>query len=235
MAKKKKHMVCKCGEDKEVIFAGTGVHYPTFSCHNCGPDKRNEWEIWWLAYKDTWRDDEKWNRPADALVCVVGFFCYYYEQFYDEPFVFSYQSAKPYTDKDFMMARRILTMFNGEAKEVKTYIRWVFAKKIKTPKYEVQGLGFFGLQKFANEYRRAKARTRRLTRFSKLPKAFLYWCKENAADVFNSQELETWNDLNGIVSIIKNYGREGAEWVVAQEAVRRGMLPPGPEFRKLEE
>lgn len=235
MGRKKKHMVCKCGMDKGVIFAGTGVQYPTFFCHECGPDKRNEWEIWWSAYKDTWKDESKWDRPADALVCVVGFFCYYYEQFYGEPFAFSYQSAKPYTDKDFIMARRLLTMFQGDAKDVKTYIRWVFAKKIKTPKYEVDSLGFFTLQKFVNEYRRAKARARTLTRFSKLPNDFIDWCKTNANEVFESQELETWNDLNGIVSVVKSYGEDGSEWVVAQEAVRRGMLPPGPEFRKLEE
>ena len=235
MARKKKHMICKCGLDKEVTFAGEGVQFPTFSCPECGPDKRNEWEIWWNGYKDTWKDDEKWDRPADALVCVVGFFCYYYEHFYGEPFVFSYQSAKPYTDKDFMMARRILAMFEGNAKEVKTYIRWVFAKKIKTPKYEIQGLGFFGLQKFANEYRRAKAKACRPSRFTKLPSDFINWCKDNANEVFDSQELGTWNDLNGVVSVVKNYGKDGLEWVVAQEAMRRGMLPPGPEFRTLEE
>lgn len=235
MAKKQKHMVCKCGSDKEVIFAGEGVQFPTFSCPQCGPDKRNEWEIWWDGYKDTWRDDDKWNRPADALVCVVGFFCYYYKEFYGEPFVFSYHSAKPYTDKDFIQARRILAMFDGNAKEVKTYIRWVFAKKIKSPKYEIKGLGFFSLQNFANEYRRAKAKAHVIKRFTKLPNDFLVWCKDNAREVFDNQELETWNDLNGIVSVVKSYGENGVEWFVAQEAIRRGMLPTGPEFRILEE
>jgi hypothetical protein len=53
--------------------------------------------------------------------------------------------------------------------------------------------------------------------------------------VFEERQLETWNDLNGIVSEVKCYGSEGAAGEVAEEAVRRGMLPPGPEYRKLED
>lgn len=235
MAKRKNHKVCKCGKKKDVIFEGEDVQYPTFSCSSCGPDKRNEWEIWWKTYKDNWKEDKKWSRPADALSCLVGFFCYYYKEFYGEPFVFSYQSAKPYTDKDFIMARRILSMFDGNAKEAKTFMRWVFAKKIKTPKYGITGLGFFTVQQFANEYRQAKAKARKITRFSPLPKEFLGWCKQNAPTVFDDQELKQWNDLNGLVSVVKSYGKEGVEWEVVEEAMRRGMIPPGPEYRKLEE
>jgi len=233
--KRKNHKKCKCGLTKQVEFAGEGVQYPTFYCVSCGPDKRNEWEFWWNEYRDNWKDDEKWDRLSDGLSCVVGFFCYFYEEFYGEPFAFSYQSVKPYTDKDFMMARRILAMFDGNAREIKTYIRWVFAKKIKTPKYGIQGLGFFSMQKFVNEYKQAKARAKRITRFGPLPKSFVNWCKENVPEIFESQELNSWNDLNGVVSVVKNYGKEGPEWCIAKEAVKIGMLPPGPEYRKLEE
>jgi len=222
-----------CDRKKEIDFHGDGAHYPVFSCPEHGPDKRNEWELWWNEYKDLWKDDSAWESPKNRIACIVGYMCHKYLEFYGAPYIFSYSSPNPYKDKDFIMARRLLTMITS-AKIVKNYIDWVYAKRIRTTKYNITSFGFFASQKFVNEYLQARARRYVIKRTTKLPKDFLLWCHDNYSNVLEKVSLETWNDLNGLVSFVKSYGFDNDESLIVIEAVRRGMLPPGPEYRKLE-
>lgn len=225
---------CKCGLDREVSWEGDGVMYPVFSCPSCGP-KRNEWKMWWDNYKDLWREKENWKKPADGLSCIVGYFCYKYQQFYNQEYTFSYCNPVPYKDKDFVMARRLLAMFNGDALEAGLYLKWAFAKIVKTPKYEITSLGFFTKPEFVGRYKLAKIRKQKITRSTPLPRDFLGWCWANHPQIFDLQELSNWNDLNGLVSHVKFNGSVGVEALVVNEAVRREMLPSGPEYREMEE
>ena len=233
--RKTKKILCSCGKEKEISFENDGiVEYPIFSCPEHGPDKRNEWALWWNIYKDRWKELHFWDNPADKLSCLVGYFCHTYQKFYNRPFVFSYANPNPYKDKDFVMARRILLMFKGNAREAKIYIRWVFQKRIRIPSYAVHSLGFFASQKFVNEYFQAKERSLILKRSSALPKDFLNWCRKSCPEIFEKQELETWNDLNGLVTHIISYGNNNIEGFVIKEAVQRGMLDSETTYKKLE-
>jgi len=226
---------CACGLEKEIAFEGDGVvAYPVFSCPVHGPDKRNEWALWWGEYKDRWRTDKFWDNHADKLSCLMGYFCHFFQKFYERPYTFAFMNPNPYRDKDFVMARRILTMFEWNAREAKVYIRWIFKKRIRNPKYAIHSLGFFASQQFVNEYLHAKARSKVLRRRTPLPKDFLDWCAENCPNIFQLQELQTWNDLNGLILHIKTYGEKGLENVVLEEAVRRNMLTDKYSFKKLE-
>ncbi len=232
----KKKNICNCGNEKEIEWAGDGtLLYPVFFCSNCGYNKRNEWKLWWDAYSEKWKDDSSWNNFADMISCIVGYFCHMYNEFYNEPYTFSFANPNPYKDKDFIMARRLLAMFNGNAKEIKTYIRWIFSKKIKTQKYAVKSFGFFASQEFVNEFKIAKSRSKVIRRTTPLPNEFILWCKDNCNEIFNLQELKTWNDLNGLVTHVKAYGMDNIEGKVVKEAVNIGLLPHGPEYRKMEE
>jgi len=232
---KKKIYKCACGLEKEITFEGDGVvEYPVFSCPEHGPDKRNEWALWWNTYKDRWREDIYWDKHAEKLSCIVGYFCHLYQKFYNHPYIFAFANPNPYRDKDFVMARRILNMFKWDAREVRIYFRWVFKKRIRTPKYNIHSLGFFTSQKFVNEYYAAKARSKILKRSSPLPRDFLSWCKQNCAGIFQQQELSTWNDLNGLISHVQSYGEKGVENEVLEEAVRRNMLADKQTYKKLE-
>lgn len=211
------------------------MEYPVFSCPNCGPDPVNEWEKWWDRYSGLHRDPEKWSHRKHGLACLVGFMCKAYADFYGCPYRFSYTSAVPFKDKDFVMARRILAMFDGNAKIARNYVIWVYKFKVRTVKYQVTSFGFFASQKFVNEYNQARARAAVPRRAARLPADFLSWCLESEPEIFDLQELGTWNDLNGLVTHVKSYGPEGPEGRVVSEAVRRGMLPAGPEHRKLED
>jgi hypothetical protein len=218
-----------------VSFAGEGVKYPVFACPACGPDKRNEWELWWSDYRHLWQDNGKWDEPRHKLPCLMGFFCAKYAEFYGHPFHFLYANPNPYKGKDFVMARRLLTMFGDDAKAARTYVKWVFAFKIRDTSRVIRSMGFFVSQEFVAEYMRARARARTLRRSTPLPTEFLGWCRENEPDVLDRQELETWNDLNGLVTHVRERGGDDPEGRVVAEAIRRGMLPPGPDYVRLED
>jgi hypothetical protein len=234
-SRRKSNHSCKlCGAKKEIVFEGDGIQYPVFSCPKHGKDERNEWEIWWNLYRDRWKEKEYWDKPADKLSCLLGYFCTKFKDFYGYDFTFEYTNPIPYKCKDFTMGRRILAMLNADANEARTYIRWVFAKKVRSTKYTVTSLGFFASAPFVNEYKAAKARSLILKRATKLPANFVEWCDEHYPSVLKNQELETWNDLNGLVTFIKSYGLDNEENCVVSEAIKRGMLPQSG-YRTLED
>jgi hypothetical protein len=228
---------CSCGLEQEISWGGDRIQYPVFSCPTCGPSK-NEWEVWWNKYKDLWKDKENWQNKKDAISCIVGYFCHKYEEFYGNSFSFSYSSPTPFKDKEFTMARRLLAMFEGNAWEVAQYIKWGFPNVVKNPQYCVTGLGFFTKADIAIRFKNIRAQSRVIRRRTPLPKDFLEWCQANHPDIFERQELHTWNDLNGIVTHVKSYGLENVEGFIVEEAIRRRLLisgEDGVQYRKLED
>ena len=125
-------------------------------------------------------------------------------------------------------------MFENNAKEAKIYVKWVFAKKIKTTNYSVYSFGFFVNPSFVNDYKLDKARAQVLKRSSSLPQDFLDWCSNNYPEIFQYQELKTWNDLNGLITHIKSYGSNNVEGYVVKEAVRLGLLENELTYKRLE-
>lgn len=218
-----------------MTYAGDGVQYPVFVCPQCGTSGRNEWELWWSDYRFLWQDNAKWDESRHKLPCLMGYFCARYAELYGHPFHFEYATPNPYKSKDFMMGRRLLAMFQDDAKAARTYVKWVFAFKIRNPNCAIRSFGFFVSQKFVAEFMQAKARARILRRSTPLPTEFIQWCLENAPEVFEHQELETWNDLNFLSTYVRQSGGGNIEAMVADEAVRRGMLPPGPGLVSLED
>lgn len=217
----------------DIDFSGNGmIEYPIFVCPNCGP-KSNEWEKWYNKYNDVYQNPENWEIKKHHVVCIVGDFCSQFSDFYKYPYRFSYRSPIPYKDKAFVMARRLLAMFDGNAKTVRNYIKWAFHFKVKNTNYQVNSLGFFVSEKFQQEYNNAKARAAVLRRSTPLPESFINWCEQNANEVFELRSLVTWNDLNGCVSYIKYREKNGPIYKVVVEAVNRKMLPSIQEYRKL--
>lgn len=225
---------CACGLEKEVGYSGSGVQYPVFSCPECGPDKVNEWERWWDKYSGLWKDPANWEEKKHHVSCMVGFMCAKFHEFYGHPYKFSFRSPVPFKDKAFTMARRILALFDGDARRAANYVKWAFHFKVRSRNYPITSFGFFASEKFVLEYEHARARAAVLRRSTPLPEEFLVWCRGDEAEIFELQELATWDDLNGLVTHVKCYGADNTEGRVVNEAVKRGMLPAGPEYKKLE-
>ncbi len=133
------------------------------------------------------------------------------------------------------MARRLLAMFDGNAKLIKNYIKWVFHFKVKNTNYQVTSLGFFVSEKFLQEYNHAKARASVLRRSTLLPKNYISWCQENAKEIFEIRDFSTWNDLNGCISYLNNRGKNETIKKVLIKAVEFNMIKDINEYRKLED
>lgn len=125
-------------------------------------------------------------------------------------------------------------MFDGNAKSVGNFIKWVFKFKVKK-NYQITSLGFFVSEKFQQQYNQAKARSRVLRRSTPLPSSFIDWCLDKIPEIFKLRDLKTWNDLNGCVSYVKYRGFDGVVGKLINEAIDRKLLPPGPDYVKLED
>jgi hypothetical protein len=211
-----------CNKQKEISFEGDGIQYPVFSCPEHGPDERNEWALWWEKYSDRGLKRQYWQNKKDQPSCVVSYFCHQFNEFYGFPYTMDYSNPIPYKNKEFTMARRILTMFGQDFLHIPNYIKWVFAKKVRTTKYPVNSLGLFASSKFVNEYRAARARRQKPKRCTNIPQDFLEWCKEKYPRVVEYHELESYNDLNILVALAEDHPGEAD---VVREARKRGILP----------
>jgi hypothetical protein len=232
----RRKQLCKiCKKEKEVLFEGDGVQYPVFFCADHGPDKVNVWKDWWDKYHDRWcQNNDFWDQPKEKPSCLMSYFCHKFKLHYGFPYTLDYSNPIPYKNKDFTMVRRILAMFDGNARRAKNYIDWVFAKRIKGTNYTINSLGFFASSKLANEYNAARLKSQTLRRSTHLPWSFLQWCSENCPEIFDKQELATWNDLNGLITHISSYGEDNIEGYVVAEAVKRNMLKDKYSYKKLE-
>lgn len=237
MSKKEKPKCKICGLEVEVVFEGKGVQYPVFSCAKCG-SSTNEWEKWWEMYSDRWREKEYWENAKDKPSCLIGYFCHKFNEFYGYPYTFDVSNPIPYKGKEFTMARRIIAMFDGDARDAAMYIKWAFTKKVKNRKKAITSLGFFTVSDFINEYKYAKAQSLVLRRQTTLPEDYIEWCSRECADIFEKHDFKTWNDLNALVSFVKTYKTAELEFKAVMEAVNRKMLNVvngEPEFKKLED
>lgn len=210
------------------------MQYPVFSCSECG-QQESIWKKWWDTYSQLHKEPGNWQEKKHSLSCLVGFFCAEYEKFYGHPYTFSVVTPQPFKNKDFTMARRILAMLEGDALRAANYIRWAFQFKVRRRNYPVRSLGFFASSDFINDYNLARAQAAILRRSTPLPEDFLAWCHESEPDIFELEELADWNDLNGLVTHVKQYGSQSVQGRVVAEAVRRGMLSAGPQHRDLAE
>jgi len=237
MAFRKKGSVCKlCGKKKNITFEGDGVQYPVFSCPEHGLESRNEWARWWKQYHNRWQQkDEFWDQPREKPSCLVSYFCHKFKEFYGYEYTLDCTNPIPYTSKDFIMSRRILALFHGNARRAKNYINWVFEKRVKSVNYTVSSFGFFSSPQLVNEYNAARARSKIIRRSSSLPKNFVEWCKEHHPSIFERQQLSTWDDLNGLIAHIQLRGKDCVEALVVTEAVKRNMLSDENTYKKLED
>jgi hypothetical protein len=226
--------LCKiCGKEKEITFKGESIQYPVYSCPEHSDEDKNEWEIWWTKYHDRYKDKEYWQSLKDRPSCIVGYFCNEFYKCYGYSYKLDYNSPIPYKNREFLVARKLMAMFGEEYMLIPEYIRWVFEKRVKLRKKAVTSFGFFITQDFVNSYFAARAKRNVLKRSSPLPKEFLEWCASEYPDIFERQELATWNDLNGLVNYVKCYGQNNIEYYVVQEAINKGMLS-GLEHKSLE-
>ena len=120
-SRKKSLVKCKiCDTDTEIIYEGENIKYPVFVCNSHGI-QYNEWKKWLEEYSERWKDKTYWTIPRDHLACVIGYFCHKYNEFYGHPYTFDISNPIPYKTKDFLVGRRILSMFNNNVSDMQLF------------------------------------------------------------------------------------------------------------------
>jgi hypothetical protein len=216
---------CKiCGLTKEITFEGDVVLYPCYSCPKHGPDEINEWKIWWDKYSKIGLKKEYWIDKKNIPSCIISFFCFKFKEFYNFNYTMDYTSPIPYKNKEFTMARRIMTMFGEEYMQIPNYIKWVFMKKIKNTKYSLTSLGFFASSKFINEYKYARSLKNKINRSTPLPMEFLQKLEKDYQNFIKNNEIRTFNDLNILIFTAQEY-KNSQEAEIVNEAKKFKLIP----------
>lgn len=223
---------CYCGKQMDITYKGDGIQYPVFSCPEHGVDK-NLWEEWWDKYSDRGLKKQYWEVKKELPSCIVSYFCHQFQKFYGYSYTLDSSNPVPYSNKEFTMARRIITMFGEDFNLIPNYIKWVFIRKVKTRKYPLNSLGFFASSAFVNEYKAERARAQKVKRSSKIPENFLLWCKEHYPDTIKYHEIETYNDLNVLIGLANDNDNKN-EISIIEEARKRNLIPKTG-YIKLEE
>jgi len=214
-------MKCKkCGAKLEIDFDGIDVIYPVFSCPEHGVEK-NEWKEWWEKYSELGLKKECWHNKKDRPSCVVSYFCHIFLKHYGKAFTLDTSNPCPYKNKDFTMARRVLSMFGEDYLQIPNYIKWVFKHKLKGRKYPLKSIGFLTSALMINEYKLQRARQEKPKRSSNIPSDFIQWCEQNYPQVIEYHQVKTLNDLNVLIALAER----GPEGRVVEEARNRGIVP----------
>src|SRR5574337_896349 len=230
--KRKKKIVCSevingssCGGKYNLSYENNA---PVFSCEKCN-HKNLTWKKFYDEYLQLFRKEENWNRQEDKISCIIGFFCYKYKEKYEIDYTFIPSNPNPYSSKECKDAWSILAAFNGDANKVRKYIVWIFKNLNKNT--NIISFGYLKTQALINKYNLKNAKKDVLQRESKLPEAFIIWCKQNCPKIFNKYTVETMNDLGAILGMVRAYNltQDSDEIIIVKEAERIGLI----KFNKL--
>jgi hypothetical protein len=200
---------------------------PIFTCEKCG-DRNLTWSKFYKEYLQLFRVKENWDNKKHQVSCIIGFFCHMYEEFYDTPYVFVPKNPNPFGSKECRDTWALLSAFNGNAHSVRKYIYWFFKHGL-SKNSNIISFAYINTPALIRKYMLHVKKKNILTRASKLPTAFVDWCREFAPSIFDSYALETMNDLGALLSYVQYYGSEvgDVEAQTIQRASELGLIKNG--------
>jgi hypothetical protein len=227
--KKIKRKVSICAEVINNIDCGGkyslsyDVNAPIFICEKCG-NKNLTWKKFYDEYLQLFKKEENWNSNEHKISCIIGFFCYKYKEKYEVNYTFVPSNPNPYSSKECKDAWSVLAAFSGDANKVRKYMVWLFKNLNKNT--NIISFGYLKTQGLINKYNLKNATKDILHRESKLPMAFLNWCKQNCPKIFENYTLETMNDLGAILGACKTYkiDKNSSEHMIIEEAKKIGLI-----------
>lgn len=202
MRKELKHAKVSCGGTYEVNYNDKDLPY--LVCNNCGHEIK-DWIKWDEEYKEYWKEEDKWKSKKDQVACLLGYFVYLYEEYYGIPFTFSLSEKGLFRGVEAFHIRKLIGMFNSNAIEAKTYIKWLFDTKVKIRKKRITSLGFLANAGVIQEYKLKKAKSNRIERSTKLPENMVKWISHFAPGLLDVISLNDFGELN----LLLTYYKEG--------------------------
>lgn len=202
---------------------------PIYTCDKCA-DKELTWKKFYTEYLDLFKNKENWDNKKDQVSCIIGFFCHMYEEFYDTAYIFVPKNPNPYGAKECKDTWSLLAAFDGDAHEVRRYIFWLFKKGINK-NTTITHFGYINTPGLIRKYNLYAKRKHILRRESKLPSAFVDWCKKNTPEIFDRYELTTMNDLGMMVNYVGVYDfeifKDADERKVLAQAAKHNLTKDG--------
>lgn len=205
--KKRRPSDCKVKTNGEQCRGKYKLNYednaPIFTCNKC-EDKELTWKKFYNEYLQLFKDKDNWDSDKDKISCIIGFFCYMYEEFYQTSYIFVPQNPNPYGSKECKDAWKLLATFENDAHAVRRYIHWVFKKLIRGST-NITAFGYINSPGIIRKYNLYVQKKQSFSRASTLPSEFIKWCKTNVPEIFDEYELTTMNDLGALLSFVKFY------------------------------
>lgn len=186
------HAPASCGG--ELVKTFTPENIPYLECALC-QHKILDWVRWEEKYKSMWQDEAAWDRTADAVVVLLGYFCSVYEKAYNIPYQLSLNPNGLFRGPEATFIRRLLSAFSSNTRQVRHYIDWVFAYKVVEKKKKITSLSFLTVPNTIQLFRFQQEKANQISRNTKLPAPMLKWISLNAPTVLQKAQLDDFGDL----------------------------------------
>ena len=119
----------------------------------------------------------------------LAYFCKRYEEYYKVPFGFTFSGAPSKCTEIVMIKKSYAALGTTNPLKVKSYIDWVFDKKIIPKNMKIRTLAFLTTQGMANEYNQIWAESNMIKKSTGLPNEY----KEIALKL--DLAIDTYGDL----------------------------------------
>lgn len=195
------HTKKDCGGQYDTEFSEEG--YPTLVCDKCG-QKIEDWVKWEREYKSYWQDESRWQRKADHLTCILGYFCHKYKEHYEMDFALSLNEKGLFRGPEINILRLVYKSLDDNPTAARRYIDWYFDRKIKQRKKRITSLSFLAAPFTLNEFKLHVRVSKQVTRSKKIPDGMLKWINDFAPDVASYVTLNDYGDLKLLLTHYKN-------------------------------
>jgi len=153
--------------------------------------------------KKPWRNFfDKFNQIDDLKINLwkeihlLAYLCKRYEDFYKIPFAFSFKGAPLKCSEIVMIKKTYAALGTTNPYKVKSYIDWIFDKKIIPKNMKIKTLAFFTTQGLGNEFNQMWAELNTIKKTTEVPNDY----KEMGSKL--DLAINTYGDLAFIVSAL---------------------------------
>lgn len=196
---------------------------PIFTCDACG-DQDLSWVKFYDEYLCLYKNKDNWGIEKNKVACVLGFFCYMYEEFYGTKYVIVPKNPNPFGIKEIKDIWSLLAAFEGDVNRVRKYLYWLFKKNLSKTT-AIISFGYLLAPGLVRKYVLYESKKNTLRRDSSLPNGFLEWCNDNVPSIFELYSLKTMNDLGALVSYcLAQKMEDGPEIILVKRAKEFGLI-----------
>ncbi len=178
---------------------------------------------WHSEYKELYKDSLNAKDATSSALCLLGFFCFKYKEYYNQDFSLSYNESF-FTSTEVTICRKILKNFSDKYSDSKKYVSWYFKSKIQEKKKRITSLSALNFVPLINEFNQWNQKVSRITRSTKIDSKVPAWVKNNCPIIYENFDMNDFGDLKSILSWIKNKEDKSNVQVFIDKFVSAGII-----------